>query len=331
MWRCVKICLVVIAVIAAIATSSYSDSALSEKRDQAIKGIEVCLKRNEASSRECKNMNTDIQTLMDVYRQGDKTVLPMLVRFVYLNDFFGEALLGDTNGFLSTLSRLPKLNQQAVAMGLAGGPFGLKPPRFQAIRSTLMAVQDSSPNYQAARICLRILEMENAALVENYFPPNTFTGRAGDLTLHSLSRNLHLLEEKPLWPPASEKEQTYRVTVLPCFSVPESATLTMAADQSGRIEYRSAESRSQHSSVDKTRTVSSEQVTEFVSLLNQIQFWQMPTESRQLGLDGADWIIEGVQDGKYHVVLRWCPGKTPFGEAARGLLKLAGHKSSGSC
>lgn len=329
-WRCVKVSCLVIAAMFATATSSYSDSSSSEIRDSALKGIELCLKRNEAASRECRSMNKNVQTLMDVYRQGDKTVLPTLLHFTYLTDFFGEALIGDPDGFLATVSDLPELSQQAVAIGVSGRPIGLQRPRFEAIRATLMAVPDSSPNYPVAKACLRTLETENASFIENYFPPHTFSGRAGDITVRSLSRTLRLLEEKPLWPPALETTRTYRITVLPCLAVPESATLTVLGDGSGHIDYRTLDVRRHRLSVDKSKSVNSKRVSDISSLLDQIQFWQLPTESSQLGLDGAYWVLEAVQDGKYHVVLRWCPGKASSGRVGRNLLKLAGHRASGT-
>jgi hypothetical protein len=254
-----------------------------------------------------------------------------LLRFTYLCDFFGEALVGDPEGFLSAVSHLPEPDQHAVARGIAGGMLGLLRPRFEAVRATLTAVPDSSPNYQLARTCLLTLETNNASFLVNYFPPQTFTGRTDDFQTRWFSRELYALEEKPLWPPASGSERTYRITVLPAFTVPESATLTVLADGSGQIKFRATDGRHEHLSVESASTISSQQVADFTALLNRVQFWQMPTESRQGGLDGAEWILEGVQDGSYHIVHRWCPGKTPFGEAGRSLFDLAGHKSRGIC
>jgi hypothetical protein len=330
-WRRVKIsCLLIVAVVA-IATSSYSDSSLTEKRDGALKGIAVCLKRNEVASRECKNLNKDIQTLIDVYHQGDKSVLSTLLQFTYLSDFYGDALIGDADGFLSTVLRLPEQNQLAVAAGIAGGMRGLSRPRFEVIRATLIAVPESSPNSQLAQTFVRTLETANALFLVNYFPPQSFTGPAGDFEVRWFSRELYDLEEKPLWPAGSGNERTYRITVLPAFSGPETVILKVLADGSGQIKFRAVDPRNPHPRINKDSTIKPEQVTEFTSMLDHLQFWQLPTEPTERGLDGAEWILEGVQDGKYHVVLRWCPRKTPFGEVGRNLFKLAGQKSKGAC
>jgi hypothetical protein len=311
--------------------SSKADTSLDAKRDKALKGVEACLRRNEVSSRECKSLNKNVQTLVDVYRQGDKTVLPTLLHFTYLCEFFGEALTGDPDGFLLAVSRLSEADQEAVAHGLAGGMTGTPSQRYQSVRSALMTVSDSSSNYQLARKCLVTLETQNASLVVNYFPPQTFASRAGDFQVHWYSSELYALKEKPLWPPTSEDERTYRITVLPAFSVPVSATLKVMDNGSGNVNLRETDRHRRLLAVDNAKAISAKQAADFTALLNRVQFWQLPTESPQRGFDGAEWILEGVQDGIYHVVVRWCPGKAPFGEAARKLFDLAGRSFTGGC
>jgi hypothetical protein len=327
--RSVKACCFVIVATATILYSSNADTSVNARRDEALKGVDACLRRNEISNPECKSLNKNIQTLLDVYRQGDKTVLPTLLHFTYLCDFFGEALIGDPDGFLSAVSHLPETNQEAVANGIAGGIASGQ--RYQSIRSALMTVSDSSSNYQLARKCLVTLETENALLLVNYFPPQTFANRSGDFLVHWFSRELYALKEKPLWPPTSENERTYRITVLPAFSVPESVTLKVIGDGSGNVNLRATDRYRRLLAVDKAKTISAKQAADFTSLLNRVQFWQLPTESGQLGVDGTEWILEGVQDGTYHVVVRWCPGRTPFGKAGRKLFDLAGYSSTGAC
>jgi len=320
-----------IAFSVAVSTASHADSSATETRDSALRGIEVCFRRNEVSSRECKNLNKDVETLVALYRQGDKTVLPTLLQFTYLTDFYGEALVSDPDGFLTAVSYLPERGQQAVAAGIAGGMWGLTRARFDGIRATLMKVPDSSSNYQLARACLLTLETENASFLVNYFPAQIFTGRSGDFHVHWFSRELYALGEKPMWTPASGNERTYRITVLPAFRARESVTLTVMPDETGQIKFRTSDAHSHRLNVDSPHAISPQQVADFTAALNRIQFWQLPTEVPPRGFDGAEWILEGVQDGRYHLAHRWCPGKTPFGEAARDLFILVGHKSSGGC
>ena len=43
-------------------------------------------------------------------------------------------------------------------------------------------------------------------------------------------------------------------------------------------------------------------------------------DEKEVHLDGAQWILEGVRNGKYHVVDRWSPEK---GDPVRGIGILA--------
>ncbi|GGH02325.1 hypothetical protein [Silvibacterium dinghuense] len=46
----------------------------------------------------------------------------------------------------------------------------------------------------------------------------------------------------------------------------------------------------------------------FLTRVNKTGFWTAPNPvNDQKGTDGSQWIIEGVKDGKYHVVDRWYP------------------------
>jgi hypothetical protein len=42
--------------------------------------------------------------------------------------------------------------------------------------------------------------------------------------------------------------------------------------------------------------------------VDEVGFWKAPNPvDDHPGMDGAQWIIEGVKGGKYHVVDRWMP------------------------
>jgi hypothetical protein len=45
-------------------------------------------------------------------------------------------------------------------------------------------------------------------------------------------------------------------------------------------------------------------------LLTEAHFWSSPTippPNGLIGVDGSQWLLEGVEDGRYHVVDRWSP------------------------
>lgn len=74
---------------------------------------------------------------------------------------------------------------------------------------------------------------------------------------------------------------------------------------------------------------------EFNRLLEEADYWRAATTEVNLtGLDGAQWILEAVKDGRYHVVDRWSPSATgspeedsKLREACLHLLKLSGIRA----
>lgn len=75
--------------------------------------------------------------------------------------------------------------------------------------------------------------------------------------------------------------------------------------------------------IDHTRPLTNAEWDHFLSLLDQSCYWQLRPEIDDSGLDGAQWILEGVKEGRYHVVDRWTPQIGDFREACLYLLKLS--------
>jgi hypothetical protein len=327
------------ASILAISAFAYAGPAPTVKRDKAVKEVEACLSRGRVPSRECKNIDKNARILVEAYWHGDKTVLPLLLRvriFTHLTDFYSAALLTDSETFLADLSLLPEKQQRTIALDISGRVFGLTSDRFEAIRSTLQSVPQASPNYQLAHMCLLTLESENASLLVNYFPPQIFAGRAAYLEVHAFSSGLYALQAKPMWPPASSSATIYRVTIFPAFLVPESVALTVLPDGSGQVSFHALASKTSLQLNSDARTITAQQVADFAAALDSAQFWQEPTERqyRDMGMDGAEYLFEGVQTGAYHVVLRWCPGarkETSFTDIAQKLFDLSDHPLKGGC
>src|SRR5579864_8629374 len=264
---CVMRRMFVLGVLAIAASAvSYADSSLTAKRDKALAGIKACLHRNEVSSRECRHLNQDVQTLVEVYRGGDKSVLPMLLRFTYLTDFYDEALLDDPDGFLTARTRLPEKDQKAVAAGLAGGgTLGIRDiDRFKAIRELLAKVPDSSLTKGVAEVSLKIVESTNASLFVNYFPPNTFTSRAANFQVHWYSSDMYQLGETPLWPPTPDNEKTYRFTHLGAFTGPKAVTLKILPDGMGEVKMTVVDESHDRVKGDQTSSVPPDQVSDFL-------------------------------------------------------------------
>lgn len=67
---------------------------------------------------------------------------------------------------------------------------------------------------------------------------------------------------------------------------------------------------------ETTVVVTPQQWQHFENLLQQVNFWQLPACQPLGALDGAEWLLEGHQPTRYHMVLRQSPGKNDTFRAA---------------
>ena len=59
--------------------------------------------------------------------------------------------------------------------------------------------------------------------------------------------------------------------------------------------------------------------------IERLRFWSLPTQEETPGvaLDGSQWIMEGIQDGQYHLLDRHSPRDSTCRETALMLTRLA--------
>jgi len=63
----------------------------------------------------------------------------------------------------------------------------------------------------------------------------------------------------------------------------------------------------------------------FIMHLEHSEFWLMPApEPGMMAMDGAQWVMEGYRDGRYHVVDRQSPAPSAYADAGLYLLRLSG-------
>ena len=61
--------------------------------------------------------------------------------------------------------------------------------------------------------------------------------------------------------------------------------------------------------LDKEKIIDKATWDNFKTKITEIDFWNLPTNEKRFGNDGAEWILEGKQDRQYHVVQRWSPSE----------------------
>ena len=92
--------------------------------------------------------------------------------------------------------------------------------------------------------------------------------------------------------------------------------------------------------LDTSEKATSAEVANVMKQLEGIKFWSMTTEESPEGfqdveagqpgytpvplpkLDGAGWVLEGLREGKYHVIDRQSPANDSYSQLCRYLLRL---------
>lgn len=141
---------------------------------------------------------------------------------------------------------------------------------------------------------------------EAYFPDACF-GDWHAQTAKSFERNLRALGEPSLW--ASRDERSgLRVLRLPTW---KSATATRIEwSPSSLLSYRVCDGMAGFEPVgelrvSRERPLPPRRLERLRRAIDATRFFDVPTNERQLGVDGESWIVELAEAGRYHVVSRW--------------------------
>jgi hypothetical protein len=77
----------------------------------------------------------------------------------------------------------------------------------------------------------------------------------------------------------------------------------------------------------KERKLSDQEATSIRDLLSKAQFWSLQPSNQRIGVDGAQWILEGRREGSYHLWDVWSPERSgpyrDFRELCLELLRLS--------
>jgi len=103
--------------------------------------------------------------------------------------------------------------------------------------------------------------------------------------------------------------EMYRITILPTWG----NSIAVRVQKHGESYSLSARRLDGQAGYDPGKLVESKDVAlgaddskTLAQLIQDLNFFQMPTEDNVRGFDGDEWIIEGVSHGKYHIAERWC-------------------------
>jgi hypothetical protein len=164
-----------------------------------------------------------------------------------------------------------------------------------------------------------------------YFPTGVFSEfpDLSDFTARWYAKHLRAMAEPSLFKAAKDKKLVaYRFLWLRTFHHPISIRLNIRPTDTAYLTTIVTSGGGGYApgiiSSNDVIEISPEQLNQFSSQLDQAQFWSMQaSEKTRNGFDGAEWILEGVKDGNYHIVSRWSPKSGSYRELCLGLVKLS--------
>ncbi len=153
---------------------------------------------------------------------------------------------------------------------------------------------------------------------DTYFPKGALSesDQADSFKARWYSDQLRALEEPSLIEEAKDPSlQSYRFLWLRTFHHPVVVRLDITADGTGKLTVKIADGAGGYKPgkliKNTSSSVATEETNRFLEQIKNAGFWELSSYEKTSGCDGAEWIIEGVKDGKYHVVNRWSPRNGP--------------------
>jgi hypothetical protein len=155
-----------------------------------------------------------------------------------------------------------------------------------------------------------------------FFPKSSLDSRGDAFKANWYSGQLRALKEASLLPqsvdpllPQSVDHQTshsYRFLWLRTFNHPIAVRIDIQPDGTGTLSTKVTSGAGGYAPgnliEDTSRPLSGSEVKSFLALVDRTSFWTAPNPiNDQAGNDGSQWIIEGVEGAKYHVIDRWTP------------------------
>jgi hypothetical protein len=171
-----------------------------------------------------------------------------------------------------------------------------------------------------------IVAMLTMSAQDSYFPNGALSDydRVDAGRARWYSCQLRALDEPSLLAEAKNPStQSYRFLWLRTFHHPVAVRLDIMLDGTSKLTVKIASGAGGYEPgkliKNTSRSVTREETDKFLEEVKEVGFWELPSYEKTSGCDGAQWIIEGAKDGKYHVVDRWTPSTGPVHSLGIGL------------
>jgi hypothetical protein len=158
---------------------------------------------------------------------------------------------------------------------------------------------------------------------EPYFPIKTKADPEGVTAFEAqwYGKSLKQMNEPRLPDLAKDlNAEVYRIMILPTWG----NSIVVRVQKHGNLYSLSARRLSGQAGYDPGKLTESKDIElsaddskALEALIQNLNFFQFPTDDAVVGADGDEWIIEGVAQGQYHLVKRWCASE--YDPKKRGL------------
>ncbi len=161
-----------------------------------------------------------------------------------------------------------------------------------------------------------------------YFPPVAISENAllNEFRIDWYSMHLLAMNEAAL-PSLVKEEESYRFLWLRSFHHPIAIHVWRSGSKQFIVAKRLSGAggyKPRTLNINNTRQLSDDEWSELMMHLEDSRFWQMSTADDRMSNDGAQWILEGYRQGRYHLVDRQCPDLGGYREACLYLLRISG-------
>lgn len=181
----------------------------------------------------------------------------------------------------------------------------------------------------AAVLTMALFAASLAQAKVRYFPvvPLDKSQQLDDFNIVWYSNQLTAMNEPSLWLGGARAE-TYRILWLRSFHAPMVFRLTIKPDGTSELLTKKMDGQGGYEPgklvVEKTTQIDKKETEILLKTLGRMKFWDLQTQESGLGgTDGAQWVVEGIKHGKYHVVDRWSGGEVM--DWALSLMKKSGE------
>lgn len=155
---------------------------------------------------------------------------------------------------------------------------------------------------------------------QTYFPPGILAEKPAVSKFEEewYSKELKLLREPSLWESSkTQKSETYRFLWLRSFHPGIAIRIDLKADGSSvaTIKIDNEKGKGEPTKLVKSKVLrlTENQTQLFLDRVSDWGFWAQATVEKTdtIGVDGAEWILEGVKNGEYLILNRWSPKAGP--------------------